>query len=102
MKNKHLGSSLDDFLKEEGIYEEVQERAIKKVIVYQILEAMKKQALTKVEMARRMNTSRSELDRVLDPENQAITLESLLKAATAVGKTINVRLVDAGLETVSR
>ena len=102
MRNKHLGSSLDDFLKEEGIYEEVQERAIKKVVVYQILEAMRKQALTKTEMARRMKTSRSELDRILDPENSAISLDSLLRAARAVGKAVNIRLVDAGLAAASR
>ena len=100
MKNKHLGSSLDDFLKEEGIYEEVRERAVKKVLVYQILNEMKKQGLTKVEMARRMKTSRSELDRILDHENKSVSLESICKAARAVGKILDLRLIDAGLETV--
>lgn len=94
MKNKHLGSSFDDFLREEGVYEEVKAAARKKALVFQILYQMKKQRLTKVEVARRMLTSRSELDRILDPENESITLDSLQRAAAAVGKEISLKLID--------
>jgi antitoxin HicB len=94
-KNKHLGSTLDSFLKDEGIYDEVVQRAAKKSLVFRILQEMKRQRLTKVEMAKRMHTSRSELDRILDPDNRGVSLESLQKAAGAVGKTIDVRLVNA-------
>ena len=97
-KNKHLGDTLDSFLKEEGIYEEVTRRATKKALVYRILHEMKRQRLTKVEMAKRMHTSRSELDRILDPENRTISLESLQKAAAAIGKAIDMRLVNAVAE----
>jgi transcriptional regulator with XRE-family HTH domain len=64
-------------------------------LVYRILHEMKRQKLTKVEMARRMHTSRSELDRILDPDNRGVSLESLQKAAAAIGKAIDIRLVNA-------
>ena len=92
MKNKNIGSNFDDFLREEGIYEEVTAAAIKRVIAFQIMEEMKRRKLTKTEMASRMNTSRAALDRLLDPTNTSVTLSTLERAATALGKTLKVEL----------
>ena len=92
MNKKHIGSNFDDFLKEEKIYEQVQAAAIKRVIAYQIAEEMKKKNLTKTEMASRMKTSRAALDRLLDPENASITLITLERAASALGKKLSVQL----------
>ncbi|MBK7453529.1 MAG: XRE family transcriptional regulator [Anaerolineales bacterium] len=92
MNKKHIGSNFDDFLKEEKIYEQVQAAAIKQVIAYQIAEEMKKKNLTKTEMASRMKTSRAALDRLLDPENASITLITLERAASALGKKLTVQL----------
>ena len=92
-KNIHIGSSLDDFLKEEGIYEEVTAAAIKAVIAYQLVEEMKKKGITKKRMAEMMKTSRAQLDRLLDPENGSATLESLLRAAKIVGRELRLELV---------
>ncbi len=92
-KNKHIGSSFDSWLKEEGIYEEVTANAIKRVITRQIASAMSQKGLTKAEMARRMSTSRASLDRLLDPENGSITLSTLQKAASVVGREIRLELV---------
>ena len=92
MNKKHIGSNFDDFLKEEKIYEQVQAAAIKRVIAYQIAEEMKKKNLTKTEMASRMKTSRAALERLLDPENASITLITLERAASALGKTLSVQL----------
>ena len=89
-KKGRLGSDFDDFLKDEGLYEEVTAGAIKRVLTQQISEAMKAGAICKSEMARRMDTSRSQLDRLLDPTNTRIQLDTLFKAARAVGR--NVRL----------
>lgn len=89
-KNKHIGSSFDDFLKEDGIFEEVEASAIKKVIAMKIQEAMKQKKFTKASLARKMNTSRSALDRLLDPENKSVTLQTLVKAANALGKQVTV------------
>ena len=91
--NGRIGSSFDDFLKEEGIFEEVQAGALKKVVAHQLAEAMKLQKLTKVAMAKRMNTSRSQLDRLLDPTNGSVSLETLTRAAAAVGRQIRLELV---------
>ncbi|MEQ1739135.1 MAG: helix-turn-helix transcriptional regulator [Methyloglobulus sp.] len=88
-----LGSSFDDFLKEEGIYEEVQTVAIKRVIAWQIEEAMKTSHITKAQMARRMKTSRSQLDRLLNPEHSGVTLETLSRAAQVIGRNIRVELI---------
>lgn len=88
-----IGSSFDDFLKDEGLFEEVQAGALKKVVAHQLAEAMKLQNLTKVAMAKRMNTSRSQLDRLLDPANGSVSLETLAKAASAVGRQIRLELV---------
>lgn len=92
-KNPHIGSSFEDFLKEEGIYEDVQTTAIKRVLAFQLEKAMKARKLTKVEMARRMRTSRLQLDRLLDPENDSVTLATLRKAAAAVGRQVRLELV---------
>ena len=93
MKTKNIGSSFDSWLREEGIYEDVSAAAIKRVIARQVEAAMEQNGLTKTEMARRMHTSRAALDRLLDPENVAITLATLQKAATVVGREIRLELV---------
>jgi len=93
MKKKNIGSTFDSWLREEGIYEEVSANAIKRVIARQITSAMSQKGLTKAEMARQMNTSRASLDRLLDPENGSITLSTLQKAASAVGREIRLELV---------
>jgi antitoxin HicB len=92
MNKKHIGSNFDDFLKEENLYEQVQAVAIKRVVAYQIAEEMKKKNLTKTEMASRMKTSRAALERLLDPENASITLITLERAASALGKKLTVQL----------
>jgi predicted XRE-type DNA-binding protein len=92
MNKKHIGSNFDDFLKEEKIYEQAQAVAIKRVVAYQIAEEMKKKNLTKTEMASRMKTSRAALERLLDPENTSITLITLERAASALGKKLTVQL----------
>ncbi len=88
-----IGSSFDDFLKEEGIYEEVTARAIKRVIARQLGTLMRDEGLSKTELARRMKTSRAQLDRVLDPENESVTLGTLTRAARAVGRNLRMELV---------
>lgn len=93
-KNSHIGSSLQGFLEEEGIREDAEHAAIKRVIAYQITEAMEKLELTKSKLAEEMGTSRSALDRLLDPANDSVTLETLKRAAQATGKRLELRLVD--------
>jgi antitoxin HicB len=94
MKKKgRLGSSFDDFLKEEGIYEEVTARAIKRVIARQLDSLMEEQGLTKSALAKRMKTSRAQLDRLLDPDNESVTLGTLTRAAHAVGRQLRMELV---------
>jgi DNA-binding Xre family transcriptional regulator len=92
MNKKHIGSNFDDFLKEEKTYEQTQAAAIKRVVAYQIAEEMKKKKLTKTEMANRMKTSRAALERLLDPENASITLITLERAASVLGKKLSVQL----------
>lgn len=92
-QNKHIGSSLDDFLKEEGILEETRAIAIKEAVAWQVQQAMLKDNITKVEMARRMHTSRAALDRLLDPGNRAVTLQTLSRAANAIGRGLRIELV---------
>ena len=87
-----IGSSFEDFLKEQGTLEETNSVAIKRVIAWQIKQMMAEQDISKVDMARRMNTSRSQLDRLLDAENDAVTLGTLSRAAQVVGKTIRLEL----------
>ena len=93
-KNPHRGSSFDDFLKEEGIFEEVTATAMKRVLAWQISQLMKKQRVTKSTMAKRMRTSRAALDRLLDAENTSVTLLTMGRAAAALGKQLSVTLKD--------
>jgi predicted XRE-type DNA-binding protein len=93
MKNKSIGSSFDDFLFEEGISEEVEAGAIKKLIAYQLQEAIKKEQLSKTELAAQLETSRAAVNRLLDPENESITLLTLKKAANVLGKKLRLELV---------
>lgn len=90
--SKHIGSSLDDLLKEEGIYEETQALAIKEVVVWQLTEAMEKQSLTKARLATMLKTSRSQVDRLLDPTCD-VTLSTLQRAAALVGRKVQIELV---------
>jgi antitoxin HicB len=91
-KNRHIGSSFGDFLKEEGIYEAVTAHAVKRVLAWQITQAMKAQGITKVEMAKRMKTSRAQLDRLLDPKNDKVQLDTVQRAAAAVGRKLHMEL----------
>lgn len=93
MKQHNIGSSFDDFLREDGTYEEVTTAAVKRVLARQLEAAMVEKELSKTEMARRMNTSRAALNRLLDPDNEAVTLETLQCAAEAVGRKIRLELV---------
>jgi antitoxin HicB len=99
MTHPSIGSSFEDFLKEEGIYEEVQAQAVKEVLAWQIEQAIKTQGLTKAEMARRMQTSRVQLDRLLDPKNTSVTLHTLQRAAAILGKRVRLDLVEAAKST---
>lgn len=92
MTNKHIGSSFDDFLKDEGIQEEANAHAIKRVLAWQIEQAMAEQGLTKSAMAKRMKTSRAQLDRLLDPDNDKVQLDTVQRAAAAVGRTLHLGL----------
>ena len=91
----HSGSSFDSFLEEEGILDEVETAAIKRVIAWQLAEAMKAGKISKKTMAERMGTSRSQLDRLLDPENSAVHLQTVARAARAVGKRLHMEMIDA-------
>ena len=93
INKEYLGSNFDDFLAEEGLLEEVEATAIKKVIAYQIEQEMHKKGLTKTEMAKKMNTSRSSLDRLLDPDNVSVNLHTIIKATSILGKKIKIELV---------
>jgi hypothetical protein len=90
--NPHRGSDFDDFLKEDGLFELVQARARNRAMAEQLEDAMQTGNLSKVLMAQRMATSRSQLDRVLDPSNLSIQLDTLIKAAGAVGRTVEISL----------
>ncbi len=90
--NKYTGSDFDDFLKEEGILEEVTARAHKRLLALQLGEAMEQSKITKTQLAEKLQTSRSQLDRLLDPDNTAITLESLERLARAVGRQLRIEL----------
>jgi predicted XRE-type DNA-binding protein len=87
-----MGSSIDDFLKEEGIFDEAQAQAVKEVIAWQLTEAMKKKNISKARMAALLKTSRTQVDRLLDPKND-ITLSSLQRAAAVVGRRVTIELV---------
>jgi hypothetical protein len=92
MANKHIGSSFDDFLVEEGMLEEVTATAMKRIIAWQIAEEMKAQKLSKTAMATRMHTSRAALNRLLDEKDTSLTLTTLASAAVALGKRIDLQL----------
>jgi hypothetical protein len=93
VNSTHAGGYFDDFLREEGIFEEVNAQAVKKIIAWQLAEEMKRQGISKVTMAKRMGTSRSSLDRLLDPANDALALSTLTRAAAVLGKEVQVALV---------
>jgi len=92
MSKRHIGSSLDDFLKDEGIFDETQAQAVKELVAWQLAEAMKARSLTKARMAVLLKTSRSQLDRLLDPKND-VTLSSLQRAAAIVGRKVRIELI---------
>ena len=92
MENKHIGSDFDDSLAEEGLLEQAETVAIKRVIAYQVEQLMAQQNLSKTEMSRRMKTSRAALERLLDPANQSVTLQTLDRAARALGKRLQISL----------
>ena len=94
-KDRHSGSNFDDFLEEEGILEEVEAVAIKRVIAWQLAEAMRKSGTTKKAMALRLKTSRSQLDRLLDPNNPSIHLDTITRTARVLGKRVLISLKDA-------
>lgn len=94
MSNKHIGSSFDDFLIEEEIYEEVTRVAVKRVLAWQVSQAMEELKISKTAMAKKMQTSRSALDRLLDASNTSVTVQTLEKAASAVDKRLVMCLVD--------
>jgi hypothetical protein len=89
----YIGSNFDDFLEEEGLLAEVEATAIKRVIAFQIGELMKAHCLSKTAMAKRMNTSRSSIDRLLDPTNESVTLQALERAALALGKRLQINFI---------
>ncbi len=93
MKKKNIGSSFDSWLREEGLYEQATSNAIKRVLARQVAEAMKERKISKAAMAKRMHTSRASLDRLLDPENDAVTLSTLQKAAAVVGRELRLELI---------
>jgi antitoxin HicB len=91
-RKRHMGSSIDDFLKEEGVFEEAQALAVKEVVAWQLDEAMKKRKISKNRMATLLKTSRTQVDRLLNPKND-ITLSSLQRAAAIVGRRVMIELV---------
>lgn len=90
-RNKHIGSNFDDFLKEEGLLEEIEEVVAKRIFVFQVEKEMKKQGIDKAELALRMETSRSAVDRILNPESPS-TLRTFAKAARALGRHLKISL----------
>lgn len=95
MEEKHLGSDFDDFLREEGILDEAEAVAAKRILAYQIAQAMEARELTKTAMARKMGTSRSSLDRLLDPSVPSVTLLTIEKAARVLGKQLRIEIVES-------
>lgn len=91
--DKHIGSSFDDFLEDEGILAETEAVAVKRVIAYQVSQMMEKKRISKTAMARQMKTSRSALERLLDPQNTSITLQTLECAAHVIGKRLRIEFV---------
>jgi antitoxin HicB len=89
----HQGGAFDDFLQEQGIYEEVTSAALIRVLAWQLKEEMKRLGLTKVEMAERMGTSRSQLDRLLESANSGVSIDTLFRAAKALNRDLHIQLV---------
>jgi predicted XRE-type DNA-binding protein len=92
MSKRNIGSSIDDFLREEGIFEEAQTQAVKEVVAWQLAQAMKEKKISKARMATLLKTSRTQVDRLLDARND-ITLSSLQRAAALVGRRVSIQLV---------
>jgi len=95
-RNPHEGSSFESFLEEEGLRDELVATAIKAVVAWQLAAAMKAQKITKTAMAKRLTTSRSQLNRLLDPKNETVGLGTLAKAARVLGKRVRIELENAG------
>ena len=93
MKNEFVGSDFNEFLKEDGIYEEVNDIAIKRVIAYQLEQEMKAQKISKTKLAQMMHTSRAAVDRLLSPSNESLTLATLISAGQALGKKLTIAFV---------
>jgi antitoxin HicB len=92
MDKEHIGGDFDDFLRDEGILDDAEAVAAKRVIAFQIAQEMERGHITKTELARRMKTSRPAVERLLDPANPSVTLSTLERAATAVGKRLTIQL----------
>jgi antitoxin HicB len=92
VENGTVGSSFDDFLKEQGTYEATVDQAVKRVLAFQLEQEMKAQGINKVVMAQKLQTSRSQLDRVLDPKNESVSLSLLTRAAQALGRKLHLEL----------
>jgi len=90
----HTGSTFDNFLAQEGIQQEVEAVAIKRVLAWQLERAMQEQRKTKQAMAKQLRTSRSQLDRLLDPQNASVTLDTITRAARALGKRVTIRVAN--------
>jgi antitoxin HicB len=101
-KFDHSGSSFDSFLQEEGIRDDVEAVAIKRVLAWQLEQAMKEQQITKQAMARELHTSRSQLDRLLDPRNVSVSLDTMARAAKALGKNLAIRITDVSTRRTGR
>lgn len=93
-RNVHIGSDFDEFFKQEGMFDEIQAVAVKRVLAHQLERSMKAKRLTKTAMAKRMGTTRAQLDRLLDPDNPSATLATVVRAASAVGKRVKISLVN--------
>ena len=93
-RTDHSGSTFDNFLEQEGIRDEVEAVAIKRVLAWQLSQAMQEQQKTKQAMAKQLHTSRSQLDRLLDPQNVSVTLDTITRAARALGKRVIIRVAD--------
>jgi antitoxin HicB len=92
-RNKHLGSSFADYLQEQGVASSTNAIAIKRVLAWQLAQAMEKDQISKNQMAKAMSTSRSQLDRILDPANERIQLDTIIKAAQVLGRKLRIELV---------
>ena len=92
MANKHIGSDFDEFLRDEGLLDDAESVAAKRVIAFQIAREMERANISQAELARRMHTSRSSVERLLDPANPSVTLSTLERAASAIGKRLTVQL----------